>query len=147
MDPEAAREADRRRAEATKEKRRARCARYYERTREAKLEAEKARYAANAETLKEQARQYRAANPHKVQAWNGSRRAAAKKATPLWADTSKIAAFYAQAAKLTAETGVPHHVDHYYPLKGRTVSGLHVQDNLRVIEATANMRKGSRLPD
>lgn len=55
-----------------------------------------------------------------------------------------IAALYAKAALLTRTTGRSHVVDHIIPLKGRTVSGLHVESNLRVIERSENARKSNK---
>jgi hypothetical protein len=57
-----------------------------------------------------------------------------------WANVEAIAALYARAALLTRETGRSHVVDHIIPLKGRTVSGLHVETNLRIIERSENAR-------
>jgi hypothetical protein len=49
---------------------------------------------------------------------------------------------YSAAKWLTQNTGTAYHVDHIIPLcKG----GLHHPDNLRVITAEANLRKGGRL--
>lgn len=66
-------------------------------------------------------------------------------ATPKWADWDKIAAVYGERDRLTAETGIPHHVDHIEPLAGKTVCGLHVHWNLRAIPAIDNMKKGARV--
>jgi hypothetical protein len=72
------------------------------------------------------------------------RRAAKLARSPAWADQEAITAVYASARRLTAETGVEHHVDHFYPLQGKNVSGLHVAGNLRIITAAHNLRKGNR---
>jgi len=64
--------------------------------------------------------------------------------TPKWADLVAIEAVYAEARRLTAETGVAHHVDHEVPLQGRLVSGLHVHTNLRVMVGDDNVRKSNR---
>jgi hypothetical protein len=58
-----------------------------------------------------------------------------------WANKEAIAAFYTTAAILTRTTGRKHVVDHIIPLRGRKVSGLHVETNLRVIEQFENARK------
>ena len=65
--------------------------------------------------------------------------------TPAWADHEKIRQFFVLARELTLTTGVEHEVDHIYPLQGETVSGLHVETNLRVIPKSANRSKGARL--
>lgn len=69
-------------------------------------------------------------------------------ATPRWADLDAIEVFYEEARRLTAETGIEHHVDHIYPLRGKTVCGLHVHTNLQILTATENKRKSNKLlPD
>lgn len=64
--------------------------------------------------------------------------------TPRWADLGAIHAFYVEAARLTADTGVQHHVDHALPLQGRLVSGLHVETNLQILTGRENSRKKNR---
>ena len=84
---------------------------------------------------REAARRRRAANPE---------HGMLLKATPPWADLKKIQSFYTEAKRLTKETGIAHHVDHIYPLKGKYVSGLHCEHNLQILTATENIRKGNR---
>jgi hypothetical protein len=72
------------------------------------------------------------------------RRAAKMRRTPPWVDHLAIAAVYAQARAMTANTGESHHVDHFYPLQGRLVSGLHVAENLQILRGVENMRKNNR---
>lgn len=43
--------------------------------------------------------------------------------TPAWADLDAIEAIYIEAARLSREIGVQHHVDHVIPLNGKYVSG------------------------
>jgi len=68
-------------------------------------------------------------------------RAAQKQRTPKWANHSAIKEIYKEAKKLNMT------VDHYYPLCGETVSGLHVENNLRVIPQKENDMKSNKHPD
>jgi hypothetical protein len=65
---------------------------------------------------------------------------------PPWADLEAIATVYAQAKEIETNTGVAQHVDHVFPLQGKTVSGLHVAENLRIVPATVNLTKHNTLP-
>lgn len=55
---------------------------------------------------------------------------------PAWANRQKIAEMYA-----TCPPGF--HVDHVIPLRGETVSGLHVHENLQHLPARENARKSN----
>ena len=79
--------------------------------------------------------------------WNATvakDKAAKVQATPEWADRAAIEAVYAEAERLTQETGIPHHVDHIVPLRSKRVCGLHVACNLRAIPAAENCIKSNR---
>jgi len=84
------------------------------------------------------------ANRDKDRAYVRARDASKLRATPAWADKNAILAVYAEAERLTRETGIPHHVDHIVPLKSKVVCGLHVHWNLRAIPAVENIRKNNR---
>jgi hypothetical protein len=58
---------------------------------------------------------------------------------------SEIRKVYAFSARLTAETGIRHEVDHVIPLQGETVCGLHWEGNLQVLPKIDNIRKSNRL--
>jgi len=85
-----------------------------------------------------------AANRDLVRSHKANRRARKKQAMPLWLTPdhiSQINAVYAEAQRLSIETGVTYHVDHIVPLNGRVVCGLHVPWNLRAIPAVENLRR------
>lgn len=115
-------------------------------------------YARNKEAVCARKYAWRQANPDKVRDAEAryyennrvdmmlkavERRAARLRATPAWADWTEIRAVYEDAARKTEETGVPHHVDHIIPLRGKTVCGLHVSWNLQAIPAIENLKKGN----
>jgi hypothetical protein len=119
----------------------------------ADLEGKKARrkadYEKNAERYQQQARAWREANveQHKEnkQAWKRAnhglviaavklRKKYIKERTPAWADLKAIAAIYANCP-------AGYHVDHIIPLRGKTVSGLHIETNLQYLPGLENLRK------
>jgi hypothetical protein len=62
------------------------------------------------------------------------REIAESRQTPKWADRSKIRDIYANCPE-------GHHVDHIIPLRGKLVSGLHIETNLQYLLAHENMKK------
>ena len=68
-------------------------------------------------------------------------------ATPAWLTQDErklIREVYKQAAEQTRATGVKHHVDHVYPLRGTTVCGLHVVLNLQILTEKENVSKSNK---
>lgn len=67
-------------------------------------------------------------------------------AMPVWADQKKIKIIYAVARWLDKNCihGGKYHVDHVVPLKGKNVCGLHVHNNLQILEAGENMKKHNK---
>jgi hypothetical protein len=103
-------------------------------------------YNENREEQITRACEYAKANPEKRNARNMARYAATiAPQMPTWADQRKIETIYAIADFLTDRTGIDHQVDHVYPLKGKTMCGLHTHHNMRVITALDNQRKGNRI--
>lgn len=94
--------------------------------------------------MNERTRKWRRENPGVYLSSKAKRRSAELQALPAWADIEAIKAVYEEAAKISAATNVPHHVDHDIPLRGKLVCGLHVHTNLKIIPALENLRKSNR---
>jgi hypothetical protein len=101
---------------------------------------------ANRAALREKGKIYAKSNPDKTAASVRRRQAAQIMACPAWADHKKIREIYKAAVRLTSLTGIKHVVDHLYPLRGRTVCGLHVHENLRAITESENLLKANKFP-
>ena len=72
----------------------------------------------------------------------GAKRRAHKiNAKPAWYNASKVYKIYLQSRRKTVRTGRQYAVDHIVPLQGKTVCGLHVEGNLRVILSRTNTIK------
>jgi hypothetical protein len=54
----------------------------------------------------------------------------------------RILTIYSECARISEETGIMHHVDHIYPI---SKGGKHHPDNLQILTATENIRKGNKL--
>ena len=104
----------------------------------------RAYYARNRDRVAAAISAWAKANPGNCAARCAKRRAAKLQATPPWLTEqhfADIGKFYAEAAKLQATDGIKRHVDHIYPLQGKTVCGLHVPWNLQILTAVDNRRK------
>lgn len=82
--------------------------------------------------------------PQNIVRASGLRRARKANAAVKWANQEAIKEIYDQAAKVSKETGIKHHVDHIVPISGRNVCGLHVENNLQIITERENLRKGNK---
>lgn len=60
-------------------------------------------------------------------------------------DLEKIKEIYAEARRITLETGVPHEVDHIVPLQGKEKQGLHEPSNLQIVPRSVNRRKSNKI--
>jgi len=77
-------------------------------------------------------------NPDKFKALiktrNAQRRLVVKQQCPKWANKEKIKEIYMNRPE-------GYHVDHIIPLRGKTVSGLHVENNLQYLTLIENSKK------
>jgi len=65
-------------------------------------------------------------------------------AKPSWANDEYISLWYMLAKIEEKRTGKDVHVDHIVPLRGKTVCGLHCEDNMQLLFGTENSSKGNR---
>lgn len=84
--------------------------------------------------------EYCAKNKGRLNAKKASRKAHIKRATPPWADKKAISEFYQNCPP-------GYQVDHIIPLRGKTVSGLHILENLQYLTAQENLSKGNRMKE
>lgn len=158
-DPDKKKKSDRESYQKHREERASRAAAHYLSNRDRIKEVNRAWHAENGAEYNKKRREedpetfrgYRRADyqRHKAKYLANARRREISKIqrTPAWADLDKIAEVYEEARRMTEETGVPYHVDHEIPLRGRTVSGLHVHENLRVVPARVNLTKSNRFAE
>lgn len=134
-------------AKQNPEKDRARRQRYAEENRDALRKKQRERHAANPEINRQKGRDWRKRNPDKSLEQVRKRQACKLRAMPVWADREEIKAIYAESRRISEATGIKHHVDHFYPLRGELVCGLHVPANLQIIPAHVNQSKGAKMPE
>mgnify|MGYP003658818924 CR=1 FL=1 len=116
--------------------------------RKSKHEIEK--YAKDPTYAKAKNSQWRRDNPGKSAARSAKYDASKIQRTPKWLtkeQRAEMVTIYERCAQKTKETGVIFHVDHCVPLRGKTVCGLHVPWNLRIITASENCSKGNRVQE
>jgi hypothetical protein len=77
-------------------------------------------------------------NPEKANALKSKRRAMKLQAIPKWFDKEKVDLVYAKAKEWNME------VDHVIPLQGKNVCGLHVWENLQLLDKSLNSSKGNK---
>lgn len=101
----------------------------------------------NKDKCRKAERDYSKRYPYKMAAKEAKHRASKLLRTPSWLSESQlheIKQIYLEANELSwlSEGGL--HVDHIVPLRGHTVSGLHVPWNLQILPASTNSSKGNR---
>jgi hypothetical protein len=120
---------------------------YRERTKDRAAETRLEWQRANPEKVNEFCKQWRDKYPEKNLAKAIRYRASRDNRTVSW--DKELTDLVVQEAShkcflMQKLTGYAWHVDHVIPLNGKTVSGLHVWNNLSVIPASQNMSKGNR---
>ncbi len=122
----------------------ARSIQWYHKNKDRKKSYDDQRRIEKRQLFREASRRWREAHPAEVKARVIARRSKIKNQTPKWADFKYMNLFY-KIAKLEQErTGKEVHVDHIYPLTSDWVCGFHCEDNLQLLFAEDNIRKGNR---
>lgn len=98
---------------------------------------------ANPERMKLRVEAWAKANPGKRNASTAKYRAQRLQATAPWADHDLINSMYELARIYNDYTPLDVHVDHEIPLQGKKVCGLHVHNNLQIIDAYRNRAKSN----
>lgn len=95
-------------------------------------------------------KRWRNTDPAHIRAKAQAYQARKSRAAPPWLTEEhrdQMIALHARAVALERETGIRHHVDHIFPLKGKNFSGLHVPWNLQVLPARDNISKNNRVTE
>lgn len=100
-------------------------------------EARRKYYQENRGRLLEYRKQYIKKNPWFNRAASAKNRALILQRTPAWADLEEIKRIYRECPEGMV-------VDHIVPLRGKTVSGLHVHTNLQYLTREENGKKGNK---
>lgn len=114
------------------------CAKHFEHT-AIRVRYRKRFYRQNREKVKAARRAYYQSHKPESMANNAARRAALLRATPKWSEKAEITEFFRNRP-------AGYEVDHIYPLRGQSVSGLHVLANLQYLPKRENRRKRNKIP-
>ena len=88
-------------------------------------------------------KRFREKHPGRKNADTQKRRLSLEKRMPPWANEFFIEEIYDLAVRRTKATGTRWVVDHVIPLRGKTVSGLHIETNLQVVPRLYNAHKSN----
>lgn len=98
----------------------------------------------NVEKIKEASKSYKQKNRPKLSRLQIEREQKIKQACPSWVtkeDKKWMDEIYKASKQIKDQYGVDTAVDHIIPIKGKTVCGLHVPWNLRVVTRSYNSQK------
>ena len=116
----------------------------YDKCKDRKVKAATEWIKKNPEKYKEYSKKCYENNKPKAFANSAKYRASKRQAVPNWLSSEmqlEIENIFKIAKELTEKTGIPHEVDHIIPLRGKSVSGLHVPWNLQVLTQFENRSK------
>lgn len=134
--------------ETNVEKKKLRSKSYYEKTKDVQYAKTQKWLSQNPGKHSVYAARNRQKHPGAKNADTAKSRAGKLKRTPVWLskdDLWLIKEAYILAKQRTKLFGFSWHVDHVIPLRGKSVSGLHVPWNLQVIPAKTNIAKGNKV--
>ncbi len=94
-------------------------------------------YLENKDMIKGKVAKHRKDRPDLKAASSAKRKSSKLQRTPIWSDLNAIKDVYMEAQYFQLV------VDHIIPLQGKLVSGLHVWDNLQLLEKSENCSKGN----
>lgn len=72
------------------------------------------------------------------------KRKALEQATPVWVDIEAVQRVREERERMSASMRMGFVLDHSVPLRGRTVCGLHVPENLEIVSENFNKLKGNK---
>lgn len=113
-------------------------------------ERQAAKYLRDKEKINKRNSAWRKTNPARVAASTAKYRASRSQRTPAWLTQEQlelIGKLYALCSEMSKSSGIQYEVDHIVPIRGRSVSGLHVPWNLQIIPRSENRSKINKYPD